>query len=634
MRGCGERLNFTSQFMLRWFALPLAVLALVPAQPGAAQVRFGDRTIDLSPYVRYSVPRRYIATPGVSGFFVEVREPGAIRLRHLPESLLDEDGPLTWGSIPNSFPVLDLARVNLDSPRRDPLTGTWTVAIDSLSNERFDVHELLDNGRALHRVTSSGFVQAHTAWGARMAVIERAGSAEPYGRCLSLINLTTGHRARLACADPPNLFDDQLSWRPDGQVLIAAGQLFRIRGDSAVSERGLLQETVVAWVDTVTYLSLRGQGFARRLFEVDATNGTARQLPGLDAFGLLRPDVRAIDGRLLAFLTSGQTLNAVDAETSLPVGRVTLPDGFVPGVFSGRHWVLSRTHPTRPVEYALLTARASGDSLTFRIRALPEDGLAPEACVAERVSYPTFDGTINAYLFSPRRPMPDSADRLGVVEAYYGGRGTYEGAFTLLCEAGVTILSPNIIRFTHGDRGGNEVADVLHGARWLRDRMGVAEHQIGTYGWSQGGYNALRAVTYQPETNGRNISFDFGFAIAIAGYSSMLTILGNTDTESPNIIATGNPATEEGRARLRERSPLDQVERLRASVLLLHGTSDNRVRVIESRQFIRAAQAAGKDVTLVEFAGEGHRVVMEDNLRTFYTAQLEFLERVRAVRRQ
>ena len=125
----------------------------------------------------------------------------------------------------------------------------------------------------------------------------------------------------------------------------------------------------------------------------------------------------------------------------------------------------------------------------------------------------------------------------------------------------------------------------------------------------------MRFMTFQPQTNGRNVSFDFGFAISEAGYSSLVTILSHTNTESPEIIATGDPCTEVGRARLEERSPIDQVQRLNAPLLLVHGTSDQRVRIEESEQMVRAGLAAGKDVTLLPLPGEGHRVTGEANLQ-------------------
>lgn len=144
-----------------------------------------------------------------------------------------------------------------------------------------------------------------------------------------------------------------------------------------------------------------------------------------------------------------------------------------------------------------------------------------------------------------------------------------------------------------------------------------------------GGYNALQALTHDPAINDRDAHFDFGFGIAEAGYSSLLTILHNTNTESPEIIATGDPRTEEGRRRLRERSPLDYVHRLDAPLLLMHGTNDYRVQIEESRQLLEAARRLGKDVRLVEFPGEGHGVRGLTNLVQWHRAQLEFLDGVR-----
>lgn len=193
----------------------------------------------------------------------------------------------------------------------------------------------------------------------------------------------------------------------------------------------------------------------------------------------------------------------------------------------------------------------------------------------------------------------------------------------------MTFLSPDIDRDTRGDRGGDEIVDGIYAAKWLQHRTGLQPRQIGAWGQSQGGYNVMRLLTFQPETNGRDVAFDFGFGISESGYSSMVTQFQHTNTESPDIIATGDPRTEAGVAGLRERSPLDQVSRLKAPLLLIHGTNDFRVQIAESEQMYKAARALGKDVTLVRMPGEGHGVSGEENLRTYYRTHLAFLERMR-----
>jgi dipeptidyl aminopeptidase/acylaminoacyl peptidase len=318
-----------------------------------------------------------------------------------------------------------------------------------------------------------------------------------------------------------------------------------------------------------------------------------------------------------------------------PVTSVLLPEGTVVRGFTGRSWLLAHATATAPTDFRLLKVEIQGGSTAITTTPLPQDPIVPQACAVDTASYVTHDGRlVHALLRSPVRPLPNPADRLAIVWAYYGGANQYEELASLWCEAGIASLSPDIDRDTNGDRGGKEVADVLFAARWLRDRLGLHERQVGVYGMSQGGYNAMRALTFQPETDGINVSFNFGFGIAQAGYSSMLTILHHTNTQSPSIIATGDPDTERGRARLRERSPLDQVGRLSAPLLLIHGTNDHRVQIEESRQMLAAARAAHKDVKLVELPGEGHGVSIFSNLMPYYAAQISFLERVRANQRR
>lgn len=54
-------------------------------------------------------------------------------------------------------------------------------------------------------------------------------------------------------------------------------------------------------------------------------------------------------------------------------------------------------------------------------------------------------------------------------------------------------------------------------------------------------------------------------------------------------------------------SSLNNAAKIACPLLLVHGTLDVRVPVAQSRELERAVRAAGGQVTLREFSGEGHR---------------------------
>ena len=68
----------------------------------------------------------------------------------------------------------------------------------------------------------------------------------------------------------------------------------------------------------------------------------------------------------------------------------------------------------------------------------------------------------------------------------------------------------------------------------------------------------------------------------------------------------GDPDTEEGRAFLRERSPLTHIDRAFRPILIVQGLEDVRVTRAESEQMVAALRRRNVPVTYVVFPDEGH----------------------------
>jgi len=174
------------------------------------------------------------------------------------------------------------------------------------------------------------------------------------------------------------------------------------------------------------------------------------------------------------------------------------------------------------------------------------------------------------------------------------------------------------------DLGGDEIIDLFYGARFLEQAFGFEPEQIGVAGGSHGGYATMRALTFPPETNGRNEAYALGFGLSHAGFSSIVTFYDATNIPDWIILEAGDPKTEADK--LADRSPLTHAGRLESPLLLTHGSNDNRVGVTESRQFYEAAQALDRPVTYVEFEGQGHGIRGLENLVDYYGVQFDFLE--------
>ncbi len=152
---------------------------------------------------------------------------------------------------------------------------------------------------------------------------------------------------------------------------------------------------------------------------------------------------------------------------------------------------------------------------------------------------------------------------------------------------------------------------------------GVADpDRVGIMGGSYGGYAALAALTFTPER--------FACAVDIVGPSNLITLLESIPPywEPMRALFTtrvGDPATEEGRALLKERSPLTYADRIERPLLIAQGANDPRVKQAESDQIVQAMKAKEIPVTYVLYPDEGHGFARPENRLSFHAITEGFL---------
>ena len=343
-------------------------------------------------------------------------------------------------------------------------------------------------------------------------------------------------------------------------------------------------------------------------------------------------------------------LELVSLETGKALAEATVP-GQV-GVLDSHGKTVVWTHEAPDVVFELNATRLVPKDKLFafekRKLAGPDRALeeAIVQCKAEAVQIPTFDvdpktgqkRLLHAFLLSPRHPLTPAdhaPGSLGLIRSFYGGDNVYTDLDHILCAAGLTVLSPSVrgssgfgkefFALNDKDLGGDEIVDLFYAARWLEQRTGLPPARIGVYGRSHGGYATMRALTFPPETNGRNESYPFGFGMAEAGFSDIVAFWKATNIPDWVVLEAGDPADPKELAKIQDRSPIQHVDRLTAPLLLLHGENDWRVPVEGSRAFARAAEAAHKPVTYVEIKGQGHHVEGLERISQVFQARFDFL---------
>jgi dipeptidyl aminopeptidase/acylaminoacyl peptidase len=160
--------------------------------------------------------------------------------------------------------------------------------------------------------------------------------------------------------------------------------------------------------------------------------------------------------------------------------------------------------------------------------------------------------------------------------------------------------------------------DVEDGARKLI-ADGIADaNAIGIVGSSYGGYASLMGIVKTPDF--------YRCAISVNGVSNVYDLVKDNRAFwlSYNVVdeQIGND-----NATLKSISPVNFADKIKAPVLLVHGTDDRQVEIKHSYQMRDALQKAKKDVTFVELPSEDHYLLNEKNRIDTFRAMDTFLDK-------
>lgn len=208
----------------------------------------------------------------------------------------------------------------------------------------------------------------------------------------------------------------------------------------------------------------------------------------------------------------------------------------------------------------------------------------------------------------------------------------YNGVHQWLANRGYAVLSVNYRGSTGfgkkfisaGDLqwGRKMHDDLLDAVDWAVKSGVTTRDKVAIMGGSYGGYATLAGLTFTPT--------EFACGVDIVGPSNLFTLL---QTIPPYWEAgkqqfykrMGDPTTEAGRALLKERSPLNQADRIVRPLLIGQGANDPRVNVRESDQIVDAMAAKKIPVTYVVFPDEGHGFARPVNSIAFFAVAENFL---------
>jgi dipeptidyl aminopeptidase/acylaminoacyl peptidase len=230
------------------------------------------------------------------------------------------------------------------------------------------------------------------------------------------------------------------------------------------------------------------------------------------------------------------------------------------------------------------------------------------------LTYAAADGAqVPAYLTLP----PGRTDMRGlpaIVLPHGGPSARDELGFDWLAQffahQGYAVLQPNYRGSAgygdawfaqNGFRGWQtSIGDVTAAGHWMV-AQGVDPGRLAIVGWSYGGYAALQAGVTEPGL--------FKAIVAIAPVTDLALLAqqseGFTNYQLVRQFVGQGPHVRAG-------SPLQNVDRITAPVLMFHGTRDTNVGISQSQRMDGALHAAGKSSELVTFDGLEHDLADSD----------------------
>lgn len=249
------------------------------------------------------------------------------------------------------------------------------------------------------------------------------------------------------------------------------------------------------------------------------------------------------------------------------------------------------------------------------------------------VKFPSFDSLqISGYLYMP--PGKKKGDKVPFIMDAHGGpenqfRPGFIRNFQYLALNGYGIFAINprgssgygqaFLDMDNYKNRWKSVKDYETAARWLISEGYADPKKIAIKGGSYGGFMTLAALTTNPDL--------YAAGIDEVGIANFVTFLKNT-APYRRALRESEYGPLSDSAFLMEISPISHVDKIKAPLLIIHGTNDPRVPIGETRQMAKAISDRGGVVDTLIFADEGHGVSKRVNVLVEYRRIVDFLNQV------
>ncbi|MGF1454915.1 MAG: S9 family peptidase [Alphaproteobacteria bacterium] len=466
----------------------------------------------------------------------------------------------------------------------------------------FDIHILdLQSGddRAVYEGRFGFFVRAWRPNGDTLIVSETVGED---GNNLYALNAETGAMETLFKPVEKSAYED-ITWLPDGSgFYLTTNQDRDYKALAFYSWADKSMAVVVAPDHDVDSVALAGNG--RYLVWTQNEGGYSR-LRGLD---------RA-------------TGKPIQAPEGLPVGVYGLD-----GAAKAPVMAVSVGGPSNPGD--IFTWDIAEGTVVHAARSDLAGLDAGRFVTPETLFFEASDGVrLNGLFYAPKKATAGQGKPPVVVNVHGGPTGQARPRFSAVIQylvaQGVAVFDLNFRgstgfgrRFADLDNQFNRtdsVRDVADAIDWLATTGRVDASRAAVMGGSYGGYLTNAVVGMYPDKFVAGVSF--------VGVSDWVRAL---ETASPALKASDrieygditDPKVRDFHARI---SPINFVDNITASLMVLHGANEPRDPIEESDALVKAIRAKGGTVQYLRFPDEGHGIRKLENRITAYRRIAAFL---------
>lgn len=291
------------------------------------------------------------------------------------------------------------------------------------------------------------------------------------------------------------------------------------------------------------------------------------------------------------------------------------------------HYAVTYSNSTTPPVCTLYTAPADK-----KVRVLEDNsGIAAKYASApkpEFVTVTTAEGVaMDAYIIKP--VDMDASKRYPLIITQYSGPGSQQvidrwnmdwtqfaamHGYVVMCvdPRGTGGKGRKWETIVYKNLGHYETIDIQGAARWAASLPYVDSGRIGLTGWSYGGYQTLMSVSTP--------SSPFACAVAIAPVTDWRYY----DTIYSERYMLTPQENEDG---YRESSPINRLQDMNIPLLIMHGTADDNVHLMNTMQYVSVMQSHGRFCDMFLYPNMNHSINGCNTRLNVYSKMLDYFDK-------